>query len=89
MTPADHNQLTKLLRERARELCPDYPGIETCEEPFTHLWALTSSLEGTVLACGDLHQRIAELERQLSVDASQCHAVASVAAAEARMKEGG
>ncbi len=34
------------LRDRARELCPDYP-FKPESDAFDHLWALSSSLEGT------------------------------------------
>lgn len=46
------------LRKRSRELCPDYPGIQNDLDPWEHLWALTSYLEGTSLANDDCHEVI-------------------------------
>lgn len=47
-----------LLKERAKELVPDYPFGERENDAFEQLWALTSSLEGTGKACDDLHETI-------------------------------
>jgi hypothetical protein len=63
---AEFERVTRHLQHKARELCPDYPNIATCEDPFEHLWALTSAYEGTCLACEDLHKRIHELEELVS-----------------------
>lgn len=53
-----------LLRERAKELCPDYP-FQDSDDAFTYLWALTASLTGTVSACEDLHKIISYLRPDL------------------------
>lgn len=41
----------ELLKERAYELCPDYPF--TKNDAFEWLWALTSSLQGAEQACDE------------------------------------
>jgi hypothetical protein len=51
------------LKARAKELVPDYPYADN-DDPFTWLWAITSSLEGTRLANDDLHKEIDRLERE-------------------------
>lgn len=58
-------QFLSLLRERSRELCPDYPNIQKDLEPWEHLRALTASLEGTILANEDCHKFINHLRSKL------------------------
>jgi hypothetical protein len=48
-----------LLEERAKELAYDYPFTQN--DAFEYLWALTSSLEGTTLACEDWYKRWMQL----------------------------
>lgn len=62
-----HNQLIK----RARELCPDYPGIKGLDDPFELLWAITGSLEGCRLANEDLHKLLSVLQDKLKLTDEQ------------------
>jgi len=50
----------ELLKERAHELCPDYPFVQ--EDAFEWLWAITSSLEGTNMACDDWYEHYQKLK---------------------------
>jgi hypothetical protein len=54
------------LQKRAKELAPDYPYTEG-DTPFTWLWALTSSLEGTRLANDDWVAHHRKLLQQLTI----------------------
>jgi hypothetical protein len=53
------------VREKSREIAPDYPGIEKDLEIWEHFWAITSSYEGTEMANKDLHNFISFLLNQL------------------------
>lgn len=57
-------RLIAVIRQRAAELCPDYPNVTDADE-FDCLWAITSALEGTLLANGDLHKMLAEQRERL------------------------
>jgi hypothetical protein len=48
-------QLTEIIRQKSREFAPEYPGIKDDMPVFEHLWAITSSLEGTNKANDDWH----------------------------------
>jgi hypothetical protein len=51
----EHESLVQRLKEDAIRLCPDYPDVATVG-PFEHVWALSTALEGTRLACDDWHE---------------------------------
>lgn len=53
------------VREKSREIAPDYPGIEKDLEIWEHFWAITSSYEGTSKANDDLHNFISFLVNKL------------------------
>lgn len=53
------------LREESRKIAPDYPNISQDLSPYEHLWAITSSYEGTKLANEDCHRYIRFLLEQL------------------------
>ena len=57
--------IVTLLREKSREIAPDYPSIQNDLEPWEHLWAITSSYEGTSQANEDCHQFIRYLGAKL------------------------
>jgi hypothetical protein len=58
-----YQEIKHALKERARELCPDYPNVDRELGEHEYLWAITTSLEGTRAANDDLHELIAELQR--------------------------
>jgi len=62
----DYEQLTADIRERARELCPDYPW--TLNTPHEDLWALTESLRGVSAANDDVHKMLSEVMELLASD---------------------
>lgn len=47
----------KQLKNNAKELCPDFPNVETCD-PWDDLWAIKSYALGTDQANIDLHELI-------------------------------
>jgi len=56
----NNNDLVQLIRKKSRGITPDYPSIQSNMDPWEHMWAITSSYEGTKssLACEDLHKFI-------------------------------
>lgn len=71
--PMDLNKVTdggrfqaffSLLRDRARELQPDFPFVK--DDAFDWLWAITSGYEGTELANEDCHLYIGQLREALN-----------------------
>lgn len=48
----DKDIFITFLRERAKEISPDYPDIDTCDE-YELLWSITASYEGVSAACKD------------------------------------
>lgn len=64
--------LLSVLSSSSRELCPDYPSIETDDDPSSQLWALTSSIEGTRMANDDLHAYIESLKSQITNCSGPC-----------------
>lgn len=67
MDSNDWKRFHQLLQIRARELSPDYPGIETEEDPFTLLAAITSELAGTTLTNETLHKIIEAMRDKLGM----------------------
>lgn len=61
-------QLLQHLREQSREIAPEYPRIAEDLEPWEHLWAITSSYQGTSAANCDCHRFIAYLAKKFSFD---------------------
>ena len=59
--------IIQLLREKSREIASDYPNIDKDLEPWEHLWAISSSYEGTKLANDDLHEFIKFLIGKLDI----------------------
>lgn len=57
---ADVRRFETHLMRKAKDLCPKYPFTST-SDVWDCLWAITSSLEGTEEACGDLHEIIRKL----------------------------
>ena len=55
-----HEFLHSKLRQVAKKICPDYPGISECSA-WEQLYAIASIHEGYVLAIGDLHFAIENL----------------------------
>jgi DNA-directed RNA polymerase beta subunit len=53
----------ELLERRSKVLAPEYPRQHN--DAWEWLWSITSTLEGTNLANGDLAQQVADLTRQL------------------------
>ncbi len=60
------------LRQRSKELCPDYPWSEE-PDPFECLYAITSSIEGTNMANEDCHKLIKILGGKLGLSAEQVY----------------
>lgn len=63
MTDTENSNFFKFLEQRAKELAPDYPFTQN--DPYEHLWAITSSLEGVSMANDDCH-KIIEILRNLA-----------------------
>ena len=59
------NDLVNLIRQRSREIAPDYPNINTDLKPSEHLWAISETCEGVKLANDDCHEFIAFLLNNL------------------------
>lgn len=52
----NYSELIAFIREKSRIIAPDFPRINEDLEISEHLWAITSSYEGTELANSDLHK---------------------------------
>lgn len=56
------------LRELAREIAPDYPGVDDDLSDVEYEWAIRSAYQGTVAANEDLHRLISKLQKRLGMD---------------------
>lgn len=55
----------RFLHDKAKEISPDYPGIESSYDPYDQLWAITSSYEGTAAANDECHKLIDVMREKL------------------------
>lgn len=62
--------LESYVLEKAKSLCPDYPGIESAA-PHEAFYAIESTLEGTLTANKKLHALIQTFRKKLGMSNSQ------------------
>lgn len=62
----DYAKLCQAIKEKAVQIAPDYPEVGKLS-PYEHLYAITSSYEGTDLANKDCHLLIDHLRERLGM----------------------
>ena len=64
---SDTERFLAFLKETAKRIAPDYPGINEAE-PWECLWAITASYEGTLSANRGLHKVLNGLRQRFNLE---------------------
>ena len=70
-----HQRFLTHLRERSREIAPDYPDIDRDLEPWEHLWAISASAEGSRMACDDWYKLMKLVIDRFGLDFDKVYAL--------------